>query len=411
MNRNRIEPAALARLSATALTAGTIDSLSRERACILDFLLHLGEMDRRRLHLDLGYPSLFAYCTEALRLSEGAASRRITAARLLRDYPSAAPYLEDGRLGLGTFADLKEVLTPENHPDLLECASGKSRDQVKVLVRTLQPLPVVDDSIRRVPVRRTEDQRTEGSETLNQSPTERPAVPPFDPFTAASSTEWSPPDFTIPPPPPPRPRVEPIDAERYSVKFTVNREFIKQLDEVKSALSHVIPDGNLEAVISYCFEKTLDHCARRKHAALSPRANSTATAAVTETPARTATAAVTEAPARTATAAVPIRPRYPNAAARRRIWARDGGRCTFVGIDGRRCNSRYQLEFDHDEAWALGGASTEDNCFLRCKAHNQHRARKQFGEAHMAQFTRAGRAAQEALQLDPVGGWDPDPSS
>jgi hypothetical protein len=75
-----------------------------------DFLLHLAEVDRRRLHLALGYPSLFEYLVRAHRFSKGAASRRMTCARLLGRFPQAAPMLRDGRLGLTTLTALREVL-------------------------------------------------------------------------------------------------------------------------------------------------------------------------------------------------------------------------------------------------------------------------------------------------------------
>src|SRR5438034_4450756 len=54
--------------------------VKRERELLSDFLAHLAELDERRLFLDLGYPSLFAYCTEQLGLSKSAAGRRIAAA-------------------------------------------------------------------------------------------------------------------------------------------------------------------------------------------------------------------------------------------------------------------------------------------------------------------------------------------
>ena len=50
---------------------------------------HLAEVERRRLHLRSGYDSMFAYCTEALKLSRGGAYRRIAASRLSRRFPRA----------------------------------------------------------------------------------------------------------------------------------------------------------------------------------------------------------------------------------------------------------------------------------------------------------------------------------
>jgi hypothetical protein len=65
-----------------------------------DVLAHLAELDERGLHLDLGYPSLFAYCIEALGMSESAAGRRIAVARVCRKYPVAFERLATGDLHL-----------------------------------------------------------------------------------------------------------------------------------------------------------------------------------------------------------------------------------------------------------------------------------------------------------------------
>lgn len=66
------------------------------------------------------------------------------------------------------------------------------------------------------------------------------------------------------------------------------------------------------------------------------------------------------------------------------MWARDQGRCAFVGAGGHRCNSTWQLEYEHRTPYALGGEATEDNLELLCRAHKQHRARRVFGGAHGA---------------------------
>ncbi|MEX2270620.1 MAG: HNH endonuclease signature motif containing protein [Vicinamibacterales bacterium] len=47
----------------------------------------LAEIDRRRLYLDLGYTSLYAFCTERLHLSEHEALNRIEAARAAVVFP------------------------------------------------------------------------------------------------------------------------------------------------------------------------------------------------------------------------------------------------------------------------------------------------------------------------------------
>jgi 5-methylcytosine-specific restriction endonuclease McrA len=84
--------------------------------------------------------------------------------------------------------------------------------------------------------------------------------------------------------------------------------------------------------------------------------------------------------------------RYIPASVKREVWERDGGRCTFVSAEGRRCESRSP-EFDHIVAIARGGMSSLENLRLRCRAHNQLEAERTFGADFMARKraeTRAG---------------------
>jgi len=75
----------------------------------------------------------------------------------------------------------------------------------------------------------------------------------------------------------------------------------------------------------------------------------------------------------------------------REVWKRDQGRCAYVSPAGRRCESRWMLEFDHVHEFARGGEATVDNVRLLCRAHNQYLAECTFG----AEFVRQKRDAAE----------------
>jgi hypothetical protein len=86
-------------------------------------------------------------------------------------------------------------------------------------------------------------------------------------------------------------------------------------------------------------------------------------------------------------------PGYVAARVKRAIWKRDEGQCTFVSEDGRRCEARKDLQFDHIREVARGGEASVDDIRLRCHAHNQYTAELTFG----ADFMRHKRiAAAEA---------------
>jgi hypothetical protein len=70
----------------------------------------------------------------------------------------------------------------------------------------------------------------------------------------------------------------------------------------------------------------------------------------------------------------------------RAIVEKEGLRCSFVGIDGRRCECRAFLEFDHIEPFGLDGSHGEDNVRLLCRAHNQYAATRIYGAVSMRRW-------------------------
>ena len=72
-----------------------------------------------------------------------------------------------------------------------------------------------------------------------------------------------------------------------------------------------------------------------------------------------------------------------SAAVKREVARRDGGRCTFLGQNGKRCGERKHLEYHHKVPFARGGVHTVENIELLCRTHNQHQAVLDFGlESH-----------------------------
>jgi hypothetical protein len=165
-----------------------------------------------------------------------------------------------------------------------------------------------------------------------------------------------------PPPPPPAPaRTEPLGAERYKVQFTADQASYDQLQELRALMRHQIPDGDVGKILGKAISVLLAQVRKQKFAETSYAR-----------PAKRG-----ERPSRHIPAEV-----------RRAISKRDGARCTYVSSSGRRCDSREFLEFDHADAWTWTKSHSIAGISLRCRAHNQLRARRDFGEQHMAKFER-----------------------
>src|SRR5262245_57710986 len=143
--------AAAARLSDSDLVRRLRELARGERDATVELIAHLGELDRRKLYRELGYGSLFSYCTDALRLSEHATFNRIEAARLCRSFPVVLDLLEEGAVNLSTLRLLAPHLTPENHQQLLADVSGRRKREVEAIVAGLAPRPDVPASVRKLP--------------------------------------------------------------------------------------------------------------------------------------------------------------------------------------------------------------------------------------------------------------------
>ena len=100
------------------------DILRQSRRSEADLVAHIGEVDARRLYAREASPSMFAYCTERLHLSEAEAYLRIAAARASRQHPILLAMLADGRLHLTAIAKLAPHLTPDNRDAVLERADA-----------------------------------------------------------------------------------------------------------------------------------------------------------------------------------------------------------------------------------------------------------------------------------------------
>jgi hypothetical protein len=98
--------------------------------------------------------------------------------------------------------------------------------------------------------------------------------------------------------------------------------------------------------------------------------------------------------------------RHIPAHVKRAVYARDGGRCTFVSESGQRCPSRDRLELDHVDPVARGGRATVDNIRLRCRGHNQFTAERAFG----AEFMRRKRAEPVQARAAEAGSATPAPA-
>jgi hypothetical protein len=106
----------LSRLSSAAKKLTDEELITRLKQCVARgrqwearILVHMSEVDARKLYRDQGYSSMFEYARRALHMSEAEAGLRITTARFGRQYPQAFEMLARGEVHISAICVLASV--------------------------------------------------------------------------------------------------------------------------------------------------------------------------------------------------------------------------------------------------------------------------------------------------------------
>jgi 5-methylcytosine-specific restriction endonuclease McrA len=323
--------------------------VAHERRITLQLLEHLCEIERKRYYLELGYGSMFQYCTAHLRYSEPAALRRMRAARCLAIAPQLHPLLESGDINTTTLAMVAKYLGPKNADKVVAAIRGKSKREVERYVAGLEPTAALPpDRVRAivVPVAVTREVTVAGDGKKSST---------IEDVTPVGHTD-------VPDAAPASPVVqrEVLQFKRMArVEFTAHEELMEKLDRVRSLVSHVLPvNASLEQLITFMADFVIE---RKDPVKRQERREARAAKQCDVAP-----------------APVPGNPRQIPAAVRDEVFVRDQ-RCTYVSPDGKRCNSTHVLQIDHIKPVARGGAAVIDNLRLLCAYHNRLESERLMG--------------------------------
>jgi len=184
-------------------------------------LVHLGEIDERKLYLDWAFSSMFAFCVGELGFSEDVACNRISIARAARCMPVILEAVRSGRVHLAGLRLLAPHLTTENQEKVLAEAAGKSKREIEELVARLWPQPPVPTVVRKLPGR--PNPPPEASPAFSFGATIPVAQPESRPALA----------FAPPPAPPPRrderrPVVAPLASSSRHIPDAIKREVFER---------------------------------------------------------------------------------------------------------------------------------------------------------------------------------------
>ncbi|MGZ3769994.1 MAG: hypothetical protein ACXVCP_16020 [Bdellovibrio sp.] len=166
---------------------------------ILQYIL---EIEDRKLYADLGYDGMFTYLTRGLGYSEASAYRRLQSAKLLRKVPEISTNIEEGNLNLSQLTLVQKCLKEKKQKT---GESISSQDTLLVL---------------------------EKIQNKNSFETEKVLAVEFD--RTCQTHE----------------KVQPQKNDSVRLEITLTQEQFSEIEQAKSLLSHICPDGNLADVIS-----------------------------------------------------------------------------------------------------------------------------------------------------------------
>jgi hypothetical protein len=334
--------ASLKQLSDAELIARVKELVARERGATALLIAHLAELDTRDVLLREGYASLFAYCREALGLSDHETFNRIEAARAARRFPVIVEMLAAGAVHLTAVRLLAPHLTAHNHRRVLEEARGKRTEQIREMVAALAPKPDAPPTIRKV--------STPSPAAAPPSVVQAGEAGGQDALSAASSSP-DPTPASVTQPSAATATLLPLAPDRYKPQVTIDGGTLEKLRLAKEMLRHAVPAGDEAEILDRALTTLLTDLARKKFAATDrPRGSQKAAPGSRNIPAEI----------------------------QRAVWVRDLGRCAFVGASGHRCTERGFVEFHHVRPYEVGGAATIGNIQLRCGRHNRYEARVYF---------------------------------
>jgi hypothetical protein len=284
--------------------------------------------------------------------------------------PAVLAALAEGRVHLSGICLLAPHLTPENAAELLAAATHKTKAQIEQLVAERFPRPDLPNRVQAISspatvALRVEEHAPGHVESVSALPVAEalPVPAPAGPasVSGAPALQHAPGHVGD------RSRIAPLAPQRFAVQFTLDQAGHDLLRYAQELLSHRVPADDIAQVVVCALKAAIPQLEKQKFAA-------------TERP----KAARRPAPGT----------RHVPAHVKRAVWKRDDGRCTFVGENGRRCESRHGIEFDHVQEVARGGTATVSGIRLRCRAHNQYEAERTFGAEFMRQkrFAAAERA-------------------
>ena len=435
--------------------------VQKERQMCVQLISHLQEIWVRKLYLEKGFSSLFQYVVQELGYSESSAYRRIKAMKLCSALPATKSQIESGKLNLNAAGMLQNFFEQqEKRADQMQkniksvplkqktsspfLNSGLDSGQQSLGQKNfIQQISLLDSDTMESAENTQEDEMTQNessphtentqedkrtSQTENTQEDENTSN--TDSKLAVSLQESNSEDSSLkmnveqklnliqkaegksirqtekllsqisPYLSNKREKIKFIDQGRVEMKIILEEKDYKNLEKLKSLLSHKNPKLKYGKLLQLLIEAGLDrYDLERKKVYKKRDAGAVKSKSILGKDQETDKGSLKTQKMTTQNREasqmknleyrksyhVPKKlmekSRYIPAHIKQYVMKRDQRRCTYVCQKAkRRCSSQYFLQIDHIQPFALGGLHSPDNLRLLCGNHNKRQSEKVFGK-------------------------------
>ncbi len=297
----------------------------RERQTLAEVLVHIKEVNRRKLYLKMSFGSLFDYLTKHLKYSAGSAQRRIDAYRLSQEVPDVIENLESGDLNLAqvslvqkSFREMGKlngkslIQTKSKQEEVTQTKAQTKSDQIQLKSQLIKNLKQKSIAESQVIVSKTLDLEVKSEMKLKHQADE-------------------------------------------SVRFeiTLSKEQWLKLNAMRDLISHSLPHGSWDQVLEHVADKVIASKTKVQNQKIEKKSQPVKAAGPSQT-----------------TSLYLLR---------KAVLKRDRC-CQYRDQKTRKlCTSTWQLQIDHIKPRWAGGKDELANLRVLCGQHNRQLYRWQSG--------------------------------
>ena len=401
----------LTQLTDQILLDQTKSLVQKERSLTVKILHHLQEIEKRKLFSDLNYSSLFEYATKHLGYSESAASRRISAMRLIKNLSEAESKIESGKLNLINASKLQRYLQKKQRESKNKSIKQETSNQQDKLLNESQT-----DLFKEG---RQESENQKNSESTSQENNQDFAILNSTPSAECKESQKTNKNLS------PnelleklenksvrqaesiflelednnkitKQRIKTLDKDHKEIKCVITNDLEKQLNRINLSLGNK-QKLDLAQLIEQMANMTEQNLLKNKfgkkrgeevfEALKSNKSTTTGEckkqskkSATTNDPKKPTTSAECKKQTKPTTTdecenKKPKNPRYISKQTRQQLWVKHQGKC-------QKCKSEHFLQIDHIKPVAFGGESNLENLRLLCHNCNQRAAMRNLKKKH-----------------------------